>query len=169
MTAARQAIASARARHAQLLGRPLAVDVRNARFELSRAQAELAVLKARGGPASASEIGFAGQRVTSARLRLEGAQQARRLLTVRAPWSGTVTSLSTVRGAPVDMTTPVATVADFSRLSATVDLSDFDAAQVRRGSKASVSVDALGGKRFRGTVRFASPTGINTGGVVTSR
>jgi HlyD family secretion protein len=87
-------------------------------------------------------------------------------LTVRAPWGGTVTNLLSVRGAPVDTTSPIVTVADLSRLSAAVDLSEFDAALVKRGLKATVGVDALGGKAYRGTVRFAALTGTNNGGLV---
>jgi HlyD family secretion protein len=97
---------------------------------------------------------------------MASAQFATTLLTVRAPWGGTVTNLLTVRGAPVDTTTPIVTVADLSRLSATVDLSEFDAALVKRGLKATVGVDALGGKAFEGKVRFAALTGTNTGGLV---
>jgi len=48
-----------------------------------------------------------------------------------------------------------------------VDLSEFDVAQVRRGQPAIVSVDALGGKRYPGTVLFVALTGVENGGVVT--
>jgi HlyD family secretion protein len=88
-------------------------------------------------------------------------------LTVRAPSAGTVTALMTARGAPVDTSTPIATVADLDRLAVSVDLSEFDVAQVRPGLKAVVSVDALGGKSFSGIVLFAAPTGTDNGGVVT--
>jgi RND family efflux transporter MFP subunit len=91
----------------------------------------------------------------------------KRLLTVRAPSPGTVTGLLTTRGAPVDTTTPIATVADLGRLAVSVDLSEFDVAQVRRGLTAEVNVDALGGKTFPGIVLFAAPTGSDSGGVVT--
>jgi RND family efflux transporter MFP subunit len=151
---------------AQLLGPPLRSDVTTARLDVRKAQADLAVLRARGGPASPLDIGLAQLKVNAAQARLDSASFARKLLTVRAPWNGVVTGLTTVQGAPVDPTTPVATVADLSRLSAIVDLSEFDAAQVRKGLRALVAVDALGGRTYRGRVTFATPTGMNNGGVV---
>jgi RND family efflux transporter MFP subunit len=166
IVAARQAITTARVKLAQLLGPPLRSDVTTAQLDVRKAQADLAVLRARGGPASPIDIGLSQLKVDAARARLASAEFARKLLTVRAPWNGVVTGLTTVRGAPVDPATPVVTVADLSRLSAIVDLSEFDAAQVRRGQSAAVSVDALGGKVYRGRVTFATPTGVNNGGVV---
>jgi HlyD family secretion protein len=72
-----------------------------------------------------------------------------------------------VVGAPVDATTPIATVADLDHLSANVSLSEFDVAEVHRGLRAVVGVDALGGKKLPGKVAFAAPTGIDNAGVVT--
>ena len=166
-SAARQAVATARAKLSQLLGPPLEADVTLARLDLRRAEADLAVLRARGGPASATDIGLAQLKVAAANARLDSAAFSKNLLTVRAPWKGTVTSLLTVRGAPVDISTPVVAVADLSRLAAAVDLSEFDAAMVRRGLKAVVRVDALGGEAYAGKVRYAAPTGTTTNGVVT--
>ncbi|MEO8553977.1 MAG: NTP transferase domain-containing protein, partial [Kofleriaceae bacterium] len=45
-----------------------------------------------------------------------------------------------------------ATVADLRHLAVSVALSEFDAARVKRGQRALVSVDALGGRRFPGKV-----------------
>jgi multidrug efflux pump subunit AcrA (membrane-fusion protein) len=72
-----------------------------------------------------------------------------------------------VPGGPADPATPLATVADLRHLGVSVDLSEFDVAKVRSGQRAIVSVDALGGQRLRGDVRFVAPTGIDNGGVVT--
>jgi HlyD family secretion protein len=49
----------------------------------------------------------------------------------------------------------------------TVALSEFDAAEVKRGLNAVVRVDALGGKAFDGRVKFAALAGSDSGGVVT--
>ena len=167
LAAARQAVDAARAKLTQLLGPPLRADVAASRLDVRRAQAELSVLQTRGGPAATGDISLARLRVDAARIRLALARITRRLLTVRAPSSGTVTALLTTRGAPVDTTTPIATVADLDRLAVSVDLSEFDVARVRRGLKAEVSVDALGGRSFQGIVLFAAPTGNESGGVVT--
>jgi HlyD family secretion protein len=168
LAAARQAVEAARAKLTQLLGPPLRADVATSRLDVRRAQAELSVLLTRGGPATSDDISLSRLRVDAARIRLALARINQRLLTVRAPRSGTVTSLLTTVGAPVDNTTPVATVADLDRLEVNVDLSEFDVAQVRRGLKTTVNVDALGGKSIPGVVLFAAPTGSDNGsGVVT--
>jgi multidrug efflux pump subunit AcrA (membrane-fusion protein) len=167
LAAARQAVDAARAKLTQLLGPPLRADVAASRLDIRRAEAELSVLETRGGPGTTNDISLSRLKVDAARIRLALARMNRRLLTVRAPSSGTVTGLLTTLGAPVDTTTPIATVADLGRLAVSVDLSEFDVAQVRRGLKAEVSVDALGGRTFPGIVLFPAPTGSDSGGVVT--
>jgi HlyD family secretion protein len=165
--AARQAVDAARARLAQLLAPPLASDVAAARLDVLRAEADLAALRVRGGPASALDVALARMKVVATQLRLGSARGAKPLLTVRAPSRGTVAALLTAPGAPVDPLTPIATVADLDHLAVSIDLSEFDLAQVRPGQRAIVSVDALGGKSFPGKVLFAALTGTTSGSVVT--
>ena len=167
LAAARQAVDAARAKLAQLLGPRPPADVAAARLDLRRSEADLAVLRARGGPATSFDIGLARLKVEAAQARHALARFTARQLTVRSPSDGTVTGLLTVPGAPVDTTTPVATVTGLDRFAVSVDLSEFDVAQVKLGMKAVVSVDALGGKSFPGKVLFAALTGNDTGGVVT--
>ena len=161
------ALAAAQARLHQLLGPPLRSDVTAARLDVRKALADLAVLHARGGPGSPTDIEIARLKMQAAQAKLAVAEFAARQLAVRAISSGTVTAVLTVPGAPVDATTPVATVADLQHLAVSVALSEFDAARVKRGQRALVSVDALGGRRFPGKVRFEALTGVDTGGVVT--
>jgi HlyD family secretion protein len=167
VASARQAVGAARARVAQLQGAPLESDVAAARLDVDKAVADLAVLRARGGPATAFDVGLAQLKIKAAQARLGLARYNAQLLTVRAPSGGTVTGLLTATGAPVDTTTPIATVVGLDRFAVSVDLSEFDVAQVKRGMRAVVSVDALGGKSFRGKVLFTALTGNDTGGVVT--
>jgi HlyD family secretion protein len=166
LAAAQQAIASAKARLAQLTGPPLGTDLALARFELGRARADLAVLRARGGPGSPTEVEFARLKVTAAEMRLASSRLSNQLLTVTAPSAGTVTGLHAAVGAPVDSTTPVASVVGLDNLAVVVDLSEFDVAQVEPEMEAVVSVDALGGEEFEGEVQFASLTGNDANGVV---
>jgi multidrug efflux pump subunit AcrA (membrane-fusion protein) len=165
--AARQAIIAAKVKLKQLLGAALPSDVTAARLEIGRAEADLAVLRARGGPARPIDIQLAQLKVALAQAKLASARFSQRLLTVRTPWSGTVRTLLTLAGAPVDGSTPVAAVADLDHLGVTVALSEFDAAEVKRGLPAEVSVDALGGKTFDGRVEFTALAGADSGGVVT--
>jgi HlyD family secretion protein len=165
--AAREAVNAARAKLVQLQGPTLTADVSVARVEVGKAEADLEVLRTRGGPGSAIDIELAQKKVQSAEARLASARFAEQELTVRAPIAGTVKTLLTVRGAPVDPSTPIATVADLGHLEVSVDLSEFDVAQVKRGMRAVVSVDALGGEAVPGKVRFVALSGSDTSGVVT--
>ncbi len=167
LAAAREAVYFARARLAQLFGPSLRTDITPARLDLRRAQADLAVLRARGGPGSWIDVAFARLKVRAARAQLASARLAERLLTVRAPSDGTVTALLTVNGAPVDVSTPIVAVNGLDRLGVSIDLSEFDVARVRRGMRAVVSVDALGGKSFPAKVLFAALMGNDNGGTVT--
>lgn len=167
LEAGRQAVAAAGARLRQLHSPPLRSDVAPARFDVQRAEAELAVLRARRGPASATDVALAQLKIETAQVKLGSALLAAGPLTVRAPRSGTVTALRTTLGAHVDPPTPVLAMADLGRLEVRVDLSEFDIARVKRGQQATVSVDALGGEPFKGKVRFTALAGTNTSGVVT--
>ncbi|MGB2953133.1 MAG: efflux RND transporter periplasmic adaptor subunit, partial [Gaiellaceae bacterium] len=167
LAAARQAVAAARARLAQLLGPPLRADVTAARLDVRKALADLAVLRLRGGPASPFDVELGRLKVEAARAKLALARFDERQLIVRTPSAGSVTGLLTVPGAPVDASTPIATVAALQSLTVNVDLSEFDVARVRAGLAATVSVDALGGRSFPGRVLFVGLTGVDNGGVVT--
>jgi HlyD family secretion protein len=167
IASAKAAVTAAEARLNALLGPPLRADVAAARLEVKRAQADLSLLRTRGAPGSPDDIDLAGLRVETAQIRLESAILSKRLLTVRAPSRGQVTALLSVPGAPVDPTTPIATVSDLERLAVSINLSEFDVAQVRRGDIAEVSVDALGGETFGGRVIFTAATGVESNGLVT--
>jgi HlyD family secretion protein len=95
---------------------------------------------------------------------------ARRLadrLVVRAPASGTVTSLLTERGSAVDATTPLARVQDLSHLVVNVALTEFDVSRTTIGAATRIGADALGGQQFTGKVIDVALTGTDSGGVVT--
>jgi multidrug efflux pump subunit AcrA (membrane-fusion protein) len=165
--AARQAVEAARTKLRQVLRPALPSDIAAARLEISRTEAELAVLRARGGPASEFDIGLGRLKVKAAQARLSAARSSQSLLTVYSPAAGTVTALYTTVGASIDPTTPILAVADLSKLAVSVDLSEFDVAQVTQGLKAIVKVDALGGKAFPGKVLYTAPSGTDNGGIVT--
>lgn len=186
IAAAQKSVDAAKLKLAKISGRPSGIDVTAGRLDLGRARGELKTLQS--GPSAAakaaaaqavtsaraklaqlssSSIGIAQLKVRDALARRATARLAVRLLTVRSPSRGTVTGLLSVRGAPVDRSTPVAAVTDLDHLAVNVELSEFDVAHVKIGQKASVSVDALGGKSFPGSVTFVALTGTETSGVVT--
>jgi RND family efflux transporter MFP subunit len=167
LSSAQATVKAAESKLNRLLGPPRAADLALARAELARAKSDQSLLRTRGAPGSPTDIGLARLRVRRAHIMLATAVQAQRKLTVRAPSAGTVTSLLSVPGTPVDTTTPIAAVSDLDRLIAVVNLSEFDVAGVRRGLKAEVSIDARGGESFPGTVVFASQTGTEANGLIT--
>jgi HlyD family secretion protein len=164
--AARDAVRAARGRLRQLTG-PLAPDVvPAARLDLRKAQADLAVLRQRGAPASVIDLALARLKVDVAAQHLALEQQLGSMLVVRSNQSGTVTSVLTMEGASADPTTPVVRVQDLQHLVVTLDLSEFDVARTRVGAPALVSVDALGGSEFGGRVVDVALSGTDNGGVV---
>jgi len=138
-----------------------------ARVELTKTLADLDLLLRRGGPAGPIDLAVARVKVREAEARIAAGQAQMERLTVSAPLAGTVTALLSSPGSPVDPVTPIAVVSDLENLAVDVDLSEFDVARVRRGQVALVSVDALGGKRYRGVVLFEALAGVPSGGVVT--
>ena len=186
VTAAQSVLAAAREKLASLRLPPLPSDIAAARLDLERAVSELRTVQTGPNPAALAaaraavttartrlakpynpqDIDLARARLTSTETQLSAAQVTLDVLTVRAVSDGTVTSVLTEPGAPVDAVTAVAVVSDLGRMAADVEVSEFDAALVQRGMRAVLSVDALGGKSYPGVVLYAAPTGSDSGGVV---
>jgi RND family efflux transporter MFP subunit len=86
---------------------------------------------------------------------------------VRAPGSGTVTSVLSAEGSSVDSTTPLMRVQDLENLVVSLNLTEFDVSRTRVGALARISADALGGEPYVGDVADVALSGGNRGGVVT--
>jgi RND family efflux transporter MFP subunit len=166
VAAAHTGLTAAQRKLAQLEGPPTSAAVQLARADVRKAGAELAVLRQRGAPASAIDLALARLKVDVADQRLRVAQQLARRLTVSATSSGTVTSLLTVPGAPVDPTTPLLRVQDLDHLVVALDLSEFDVARTRVGAPVRIIATALGGREFGGHVLDVAPSGSEAGGIV---
>jgi len=96
---------------------------------------------------------------TRARLRAMGASEdargTARLLTARAPVTGSVTALSVATGATInDDTQPIMTVADLSVVWVSAFIAEKDVASVRRDQDAAVTVDAYPARTLHGKVLF---------------
>jgi HlyD family secretion protein len=166
LAAARSAVTAARRKLSQVLGGPTSDVVATARADVRKAHADLAVLRQRGAPASATDLALARLKVAVASQRVDLAGQLARRLTVLSNASGTVTSVLTTPGAAVDAATPLIRVQDLAHLVVTLDLSEFDVSRTRIGAPALISVDALGGKEFGGHVSDVALSGNDSGGVV---
>jgi multidrug efflux pump subunit AcrA (membrane-fusion protein) len=188
VAAAQQAVDAARLKRTSLTAAKNPADVTAARLDLAKAKADLQTLRAGAAPLALRaarkavettqvklarllgpqlDLELARVKVAGAEARLNIARFTASRLTVRAPSAGTVTALLTVPGAPVDASTPIATVTDLQHLAAQVDLSEFDVARVKRGMKSVVRVDALGGKSLPAKVLFTAFKGNDNNGVVT--
>ncbi|HTW38608.1 MAG TPA: efflux RND transporter periplasmic adaptor subunit [Steroidobacteraceae bacterium] len=116
-------------------------DVDQARSDLAQASAEYGRTRAR-----LRILGVAGDRAHGSRL-----------LTVRAPVSGSVTTLAVSAGNMInDPTQPMMTIADLSTVWVTALVPEKYVGAVARGDRAAVSLSAYPGRTFRGTVSFVS-------------
>jgi RND family efflux transporter MFP subunit len=127
-----------------------------ARQELDDAQARAA--SAQAGEAEAAAV----------------AQRAHRQLeraTVRSPLAGVVLKLLRRTGELVDGTpaTPVVEVGDPSQLELVTDAPAQDLVRMKRGDKAEVTISALPGRTFNGTVTAVAPAVDRTTGLGTVR
>jgi membrane fusion protein, heavy metal efflux system len=87
----------------------------------------------------------------------EDARGDGRLLTVRAPMAGSITTLTTAPGATInDDTQPIMTVADLSVIWVTALVAEKDVAHVRPDDAAEVALDAYPDKTLHGRVLFVS-------------
>ena len=98
---------------------------------------------------------------TLARLRAIGAgadtDRRTRLLEVRAPVAGGITTLTIARGNMInDPTQPIMTVADLSTVWVTALVPEKDAAAVARNQVAQVTFSAFPGRTLQGRVLFVS-------------
>jgi len=85
----------------------------------------------------------------------EDARGEARLLTVRAPVTGSVTTLTVARGATInDTTQPVMTIADLSVVWVAALVAEKDLPDVARNQEAEVTLDAYPGKTLHGRVLF---------------
>jgi membrane fusion protein, heavy metal efflux system len=96
---------------------------------------------------------------TRARLRAMGAAEdatgTARLLSVRAPVTGSVIALSIAAGATInDDSQPIMTVADLSVVWITALIAEKDLRNVARGQEAIATLDAYPGRVLRGQVLF---------------
>jgi len=87
----------------------------------------------------------------------DGARDGSRLLTVRAPSSGTVTDLEVARGTFFnDPTQPLMTISELGTVWVTANVPEKDIAFVKKGQDVDVTLLSYPGELRRGTVLFVS-------------
>ena len=94
------------------------------------------------------DVKIARQGVESARAALQTARNQVALYTIRAPISGTLTSVDVGPGATVDTTTPLATLTDLSQLQLSIAISADSAGKVSVGQTVTFEVQTLPNRTF---------------------
>lgn len=137
------------------------------RWELARKTTERRRALASGGLISAEELDLTAQAEALAEAELERARAAReaaeierQYAEIRAPISGTVTSIATREGETVASSFAVptfVTIVDLGRLQIEAYVGELDVSRVRVGQTGTISVDAYPQALFEGRVRALVP------------
>ncbi len=161
-------------------------DKQAAKDALAAAQAKLADAKANGGASVQKEaaagvsqaqsaltrldpdpatIELAQARLDQAQAALDGAKLVLQQATLRAPFGGTIGQVNYNRGDFVGPGMPVVMIGDLSGLRVeSTDISDVDIGKVKQGEQVTVTIDALPGQIFHGTVTALSPMAVESRG-----
>lgn len=124
------------------------------------AQADLsALVNTQALQASARQDDLTNTRlsVSQAELKVEEAQADLSSLTVTAPFAGIISQVNVVVGAGVSDSTSLMTLIDDSTVSLVVQIDETQVGTVQRGQPATVTLDALPGRTFSGSVTAVSP------------
>lgn len=85
---------------------------------------------------------------------------------VHAPMAGTVVAVDTVSGDYVTAGQTLITIAHLQKLYVDITISETSITQVKKGQSATITVAALTGKSFHGTVTAVGRLGTSSGGTV---
>ena len=99
-------------------------------------------------------------------LQLKLAEKQLEGQTVKAPFDGTITSLTFSRGDMVSAGSLAAQIADLSELFVDVPISEVDIPLIKVGQEAELVFDAYFDQTFSGTVVEVATIGVNTAGIV---
>lgn len=140
-------------------------DLALARAQQAEAERKYEILK--NGP-DPDEVALAQARIGNAEAQLAAAQAALGTLEVRAPFTGTVVSLSMQEGQYVAPGVPVLLLVDFSEWKVeTTNLTELNVVRIKEGEVARVTFDALPNQPFEGVVERIKNLGENTQGDIT--
>lgn len=99
------------------------------------------------------------QKVEQAKLTLSQRETDVADLAVKAPVSGTLSGLTAVVGDKVNANASLFRVADYTRMEVTISVDELDIAQIKPGQPATIILDALPDKTYRGQVTKVNPEG----------
>lgn len=114
-----------------------------------------------------SEIALKKLAVTSAESDLTTAQENAAKDTITAPSDGVIAELDVKTGDTVTAGGTVATVFDPNSMETVLSVDELDISKVSVGQKATITLDAVSGKTFSGSVTQIDPIGSSSNGVST--
>jgi HlyD family secretion protein len=147
-----------------LLAGPTASSVAAAEATLAQKQAALATLML---PATASNIATAQQDVATAQTSLLTAQETFAKTVLKAPFSGTVASVTAQPNDQVSVGTEALSLYDESGMYVNLQVNESDIQKIKTGEDASITIDALPNEAFTGTVKSVSNVSQTSQSVVT--
>jgi multidrug resistance efflux pump len=154
---------NATAAYRQAIAPPTTSDIATAKSNISAAQDKVAQLLAGGTDADRRA---AEASLQQAQLNLEQAQINLARATVRSPIGGAVLAVNAQVGQSVSSGFSAFTLGDLNSLEATVNVAEVDIPRVKVGQTAQISLDALPGQSFNGTVTLVAASSTSSQGVV---
>nr|WP_044200677.1 HlyD family efflux transporter periplasmic adaptor subunit [Oscillochloris trichoides] len=165
LAAARAQVSQAEANLNRLRGEQRAGSLAAARAQIDQAEANLAGLRA---GTSEGDLNVAAAQIQRAEAALNLAQVALAETELRAPFAGTIASITPAPGEYVSMGTPLITLADLSAWQIeTTDLTEQDIARVHEGDQVLITLDALPDLELQGVVSHIRLVGENKQGDIT--
>lgn len=98
----------------------------------------------------------------NAKIQLEQAQRQLEDTYIRAPFSGYITSREVDLGKFVNVSTPIAGIADISGLKVVVSVPESNVYELKKGQTVAVNTSIYAGVTFTGKVAHISPQGDNS-------
>ena len=138
------------------IGGPTPAEIATAEARLANARREWERLK--DGPRP--------EDIAAAQARVAAAEAALKQIQITAPFDGVVTQVGSQPGDQVSAGTPAFRLDDLSRLLVDVQVSEIDINPIQAGQPAKVTLDAIPGKAYSGTVIEVAPVGTQSVGVV---
>jgi RND family efflux transporter MFP subunit len=144
---------------AEIDSRELSAQVRSAEasLELAKSTADRSELLYKDRVVTAAEYERDKAALAAAQASLDALRTRLGFASVRASASGVVTEKRVEAGDVVSAQTRLFSIADISMLVVRVQVSELDITGLSEGQRADVTVDALGGSRFEGSIRRIFP------------
>ncbi|MGN1022278.1 MAG: efflux RND transporter periplasmic adaptor subunit [Lachnospiraceae bacterium] len=102
---------------------------------------------------------------TTSELQIEQQKDNLAEYTLTAPMDGEITALNVEEGDLISGTTAAATVTSFDKMKINIKIGEYDIVSTGEGGKVSVTLDAVDGKTYEGTIVYVARTATVDNGV----